>query len=111
MKTELPKPFSIEEIQKYPKAVVIALLIGMLLLFGSVITFLFIRKEDADHKCEEEKKELYDIIINGQNERIALYEDLIFYKQRTKELKTEIQAKDSIVRDKTETIVKKILQK
>lgn len=111
MNTELPKPFSIEEIQKYPKAVVIALLIGLLLLFGSVITFLFIRKEDADTKCETEKKELYDIIIKERNDRIDLYENLIFYKNKSEELETEIQVKDSIVRDKTETIVKKILQK
>jgi|SRR5690554_1124560 len=110
MKTELPTPFSIEEIQKYPKAVVIALLIGLLLLFGSVITFLFIRKEDAAHKCEDEKKELYDLIIKERNERITLYESLIFYQQENKELKTEMQVKDSIVRDKTEAIVKKILR-
>lgn len=107
---ELPKPFSIEEIQKYPKAVVIAILIGLLLLFGSVITYLFVRKEASEEKCEDEKKELYDIIITERNDRIALYESLIFYKKRSVDLENEIQIKDSIVREKTETIVKKLLK-
>lgn len=96
---KLPTPFTIDEIQKYPKAVVIALLIGMLI-------WQIIRNEGIQNKCETEKKQLYDVIIDGQNERIALYESMIFYKRQTEYL----QQQDSIVRQRTEPIVRQLLQ-
>lgn len=110
MKPELPQPFSIDDIQKRPKAVVISLLIGLLLITCSVIGFLFIRKEDDMEHCEVEKQALIKTIIEERNDRIKLYEGMIFYKSENQSLKYEMQAKDSIVRDKTEGFVKKILK-
>lgn len=110
MKPGLPQPFSIEDIQKRPKAVVISLLIGLLIITCSVIAYLFQRKELAAHHCEDEKQLLLKTIIEERDDRIKLYEGMIFYKHQSESLKTEILVKDSIVRDKTEHIVKKILQ-
>jgi len=110
MKPELPQPFTIDNIQKHPKAVVISLLIGLLLIACGVIGFLFIRKEDDKDDCEVEKKALVKQILDERNDRIKLYESMIFYKSENKSLKNEMITKDSIYRDKTEGFVKKILQ-
>ncbi|WP_333662291.1 hypothetical protein [Chishuiella changwenlii] len=110
MKPELPQPFSIDNIQKHPKAVVISLLIGLLLITCSVIGFLFIRKENYQEDCEIEKQALVNQILDERNDRIKLYESMIFYKSKTNSLESEMVVKDSIIRDKTEGFVKKILK-
>lgn len=110
MKPELPQPFSIQDIEKRPKAVVISLLIGLLLITCTVIGFLFVRKEDDQEHCEVEKQALIKTILEERNDRIQLYEGMIFYKSENQSLREEMQTKDSIVRDKTEGFVKKILK-
>ena len=90
-KMRLPQPFKITEIQKYPRAVVIALLIGFLLIFSTVIGHLYNRKEVIADKCEAEKQRLYEVIISERNERIRLYESLIFYKNEANSYKKAIR--------------------
>lgn len=105
MTPELPQPFDQEQIQKDPKAVVIALLIGLLLLFGSVIAVLYYRKEEKDEDCKEETKGLYNQIIKERNERIFFYEAMIFYKKKAEQSKAE----DSLTKQKTKPLVEKLL--
>lgn len=105
MTPELPQPFEQEAIRKDPKAVVIALLIGLLLIFGSVIAVLYYRKEKQDDECKEETKSLYNTIIEERNARVFFYEEMIFYKT-----KSENQiAEDSIIKQKTKPLLKKLL--
>ncbi|MEN5306931.1 hypothetical protein ABE425_05405 [Chryseobacterium cucumeris] len=105
MTPELPQPFEQEAIRKDPKAVVIALLIGLLLIFGSVIGVLYYRKEKQADDCKEETKGLYTIIIEERNARIYFYERMIFYKNESRELK----AKDSLLKNKTAPYVQKLI--
>lgn len=105
MTPELPQPFEQEEISKDPKAVVIALLIGLLLIFGSVIAVLYYRKEEQDDECKDEVKGLYSTIIQERNARVFFYEEMIFYKDKSEKQKAE----DSIIRQKTKPLVEKLL--
>lgn len=102
---KLPQPFKITDIQKYPRAVVIALLIGFLLIFSTVIGHLYNRKEVIADKCEAEKQRLYEVIITERNERIRLYESLIFYKNEANSYKRQ---SDSMMQQ-TKPLVSKIL--
>ncbi len=106
MTPELPQPFGQEDIRQDPKAVVIALLIGLLLLFGSVIGVLYYRKEEQDNKCTEKTDKLYEAMIRVRNERITFYEQMIFYKQENEILKR----RDSLTKGKTLPYVEKILE-
>lgn len=107
---ELPKPFSIEEIQKYPKAVIIAFLIGLLVLFGGMLINVFYKREDSVDDCEAEKKELYSLILKERQDRILLYEDMIFYKEKAIKLEEQQTVTDSLYRSKTQQLVNKILK-
>ncbi|WP_260377665.1 hypothetical protein [Riemerella anatipestifer] len=86
MKTHLPQPFEQEDIRKDPKAVVIGLLIGLLLMFGSVIGVLFNRREEVDENCKDRIFKLYDTILVERNKRIYFYERMIFYQKENKRL-------------------------
>jgi hypothetical protein len=105
MTPELPQPFEQEAIRKDPKAVVIALLIGLLLIFGGVIGVLYYRKEKQDDDCKAETKGLYQTIIEERNARIFFYEKMIFYKNESQQLKV----KDSVLKDKTAPLVQKLI--
>ena len=105
MTPELPQPFEQDAIRKDPKAVVIGLLIGLLLIFGSVIGVLYYREQDREDECKKETKILNKTIIEERNARILFYEELIFYKS-----KSETQAvQDSINKQKTKPLVEKLL--
>ncbi len=108
--TELPKPFSIEEIQKYPKAVLIAFLIGLLTLFGGMLINVFYKREESVVDCETEKKELYSLILKERQDRIVLYEDMLFYKNKSTQLEAQQTITDSLYRTKTQELVNKILK-
>ncbi|MCP1997296.1 hypothetical protein [Flavobacterium sp. HSC-61S13] len=110
MKTDLPQPFKIQDIQNYPKAVFIAFLIGLILVFGSLLGTVFYRREDTVKECESEKKELYRLILKERSERIDLYESMLFYKQKSNALENENQNLDSLYRGRTEQFVKKLLK-
>lgn len=107
MTLKLPQPFKIDDINTKTKAVVIALLIGLLLIFSAVIGVLFFEIEDKITECKQEKKELYDIILTERNERIQLYENMLFYKRQSQEL----QAKTDSIVEKTKPLIDKILKK
>lgn len=98
MKPELPQPFNQDEIRKDPKAVVIGLLIGLLMLCCGVIGILYREKE-------KQQERLYNIILSERNLRIENYERMIFYKQTAENYK----AKDSLIKQKTEPLVQKLL--
>ncbi|WP_018675538.1 hypothetical protein [Riemerella columbina] len=100
----LPQPFDQEDIRRDPKAVVIGLLIGLLLIFGSVIGVLYSRKEDGDENCQERISRLYDTILKERNKRIFFYEEMIFYKRQNRRL----QQKDSLIRENTEPLINQI---
>lgn len=106
MTPELPQPFGQDDIRQDPKAVVIALLIGLLLLFSGVIAVLYYRKEEQDAKCTEKTDKLYETMIIVRNERITFYEQMIFYKSENEQLKRQ----DSIKKQLTKPYVDKLLQ-
>ncbi len=106
MNNELPQPFDQDDIRRDPKAVVIALLIGLLLIFGSVIGVLYYRKEEKDEDSAKKIEGLYSIILKERNDRIFFYEKMIFYQRENEQLKS----KDSLIKQKTEPLVQKILQ-
>ena len=105
MTPELPQPFEQEAIRKDPKAVVIALLIGLLLMFGGVIGVLYYRKEKQDDECNKTTAGLYNKIIEERDARIYFYEKMIFYKNESRIQK----AKDSLLKESTEPMVKKLI--
>ncbi|MDO5607638.1 MAG: hypothetical protein Q4G08_04185 [Capnocytophaga sp.] len=100
---KLPQPFKIDDINTKTKAVVIALLIGLLLVSASVIATLFHRIETNAVVCKVEKKELYDMLLSERQDRILLYESMLFYKARSEKM-------DSIV-ERTKPLVNQILTK
>ncbi|WP_407517274.1 hypothetical protein [Elizabethkingia anophelis] len=106
MNPELPQPYSQEDIRKDPKAVVIGLLIGLLLIFGGVIGVLYNRKEQQTEDCSEKTDSLYFTIIKERNKRIDTYEAMIFYKKKS----DSFEEKDKKIKEKTEPLVKKALQ-
>ena len=105
MNPDLPQPFDQDAIIKDPKAVVIALMIGLLLIFGGVIAVLYYRKEKQDDECKEETKGLYNTILEERNARVFFYEEMIFYKTKS----DKQFAEDSIIRKKTKPLVEKLL--
>lgn len=102
MNQELPQPFNQDDIRKDPKAVVIALLIGLLLIFGSVIGVLFFKLE----KKEDKIANLYDKVIDYRTKKGEYYEKMIFYRTENEMLKD----RDSLTKKKTQPYVEKILQ-
>ncbi|MCD2424478.1 hypothetical protein LQ567_16985 [Niabella pedocola] len=108
MNWNFEKPFTIEEISKYPKAVIIALLIGMLMMFGSVIAVLWYRDNSIDAHCDERIEEKNRQIIQIHQDRIKALEARDYYKQKAE---TQQQIQDSVVKIKTELYVEKIFDK
>lgn len=103
---QLPQPFKQEDIRKDPKAVVIGLLIGFLLIFSGVIATLYYRKEDIDETCDEKIEKLYAQMLDSRNKRIELYEKMIFYKKKSEDLEKQ----DSLLRSKTLPLINKIYE-
>lgn len=103
---QLPQPFEQEDIRKDPKAVVIGLLIGFLLIFSGVIAALYYRKEDTDDTCDEKIERLYAQMLESRNQRIELYEEMIFYKKKSEDLEKQ----DSLLRSKTLPLINKIYE-
>lgn len=93
---ELPQPFEQEDIRKDPKAVVIGLLIGLLLLCCGAIGFIYREKE-------KQSERLYQVILDERNQRIENYERMIFWQNQTKTLK----ARDSLIKQQTAPYVQK----
>lgn len=102
MKPELPQPFNQEDIRKDPKAVVIGLLIGLLLIFGGVIGYLYTRLE----KKEERISALYDNMLLYRTQKIDFYEKMIFYKKESETLKKN----DTLLKAQTQPYVEKLLK-
>lgn len=105
MNWNFEKPFTIEEISKYPNAVIIALLIGMLIMFGSVIGVLWYRDNSIDERCDQRIEEKNRQIIQIHQERIRALEARDYYKQKAA---AQQQTQDSIVKIKTGLYVEKI---
>jgi len=99
MKAQLPQPFAQEDIRKDPKAVIIALLIGLLMLTCGAIVYLYISKE-------KDQQKLYGMIIEERNQRISTYEKMLFYRAQAEVLLN----RDSITKEKTKPLVEKILK-
>lgn len=106
MNPELPQPFDQEDIRKDPKAVVIGLLIGLLLIFGGVIGVLYNRKEQLTEDCSEKRDSLYFTIIKERNERIDNYEAMIFYKKKS----DSFEEKEKKTKELTQPLVTKALR-
>ncbi|AQX86547.1 hypothetical protein I6H88_04260 [Elizabethkingia bruuniana] len=106
MSPELPQPYSQEDIRKDPKAVVIGLLIGLLLIFGGVIGVLYNRKEQQTDDCSEKIDSLYFTIIKERNKRIDTYEAMIFYKKKS----DSFEEKEKKTKELTQPLVTKALQ-
>lgn len=102
MNLKLPQPFNQEQIRKDPKAVVIALLIGLLLLNASVITYLYDQGEKKERKIDQ----INEKWLAEKRERITMYEKMLFYKNENIRKKES----DSLIKQRTEPLVKKILQ-
>ena len=102
MAANLPQPFNQNDIRKDPKAVVIALLIGLLLIFGGVIAVLFFKLEKKENKIAD----LYEKVIEYRTQKAEYYEQMIFYSKENELLKT----RDSIVKQKTQPYVQEILK-
>jgi hypothetical protein len=98
MDMEIPKPYSITEIRKYPLAVAFSIVVGLLAICVGVILEKSIRENELVDKADREK-----------TERIKLYESLIFYKEKSEKLEVQQNQSDSIVRHVTEPFVNKIL--
>lgn len=103
---QLPQPFKQEDIRRDPKAVVIGLLIGFLLIFSGVISVLYYRKETTDETCDEKIEKLYAQMLDSRNKRIELYEEMIFYKKKSENLEKQ----DSLLRSKTLPLINKIYE-
>ncbi|MCU7571544.1 hypothetical protein N4241_10550 [Riemerella anatipestifer] len=100
----LPQPFDQEDIRKDPKAVVIGLLIGFLLLFSGVVAVLYQHKEKKSENCDEKIQRLYAEMLESRNRRIELYEEMIFYKRKSE----AFQRRDSLMKLKTQPLIEKI---
>lgn len=101
---QLPQPFGQEDIRRDPKAVVIGLLIGLLLLFATVISVLYYREMSRDDDCDKKVENLYQDMLNARNKRINYYEEMIFYKNKSETLEKQ----DSLLRSKTLPLIEKI---
>jgi hypothetical protein len=96
---DLKQPFSLPDIRKYPKEVIIALLIGLL--------FYFITR--ADNK-DAENTRLNARIDTIKTETIRLYEKVIFQEQVIRQQKMKEKATDSLLRQETQPQVEKLLK-
>lgn len=102
MTPELPQPFNQEDIRQDPKAVVIGLLIGLLLICLSAIGFLFYRVEQKNEKIAH----IYQQVMDERSKKAEYYEKLILSELKVKQM----QRDSSRVKEKTEPLVKKILE-
>ena len=96
---DLKQPFSPSEIRKYPKEVIIALLIGLLIYFIS----------RADTK-DAENTRLNARVDSIATDRIRLYEKVIFQDQIIKQQQNKEKATDSLLRQETQPQVEKLLK-
>lgn len=102
MSPELPQPFNQDDIRKDPKAVVIGLLIGLLLICLGAIGFLFYRVEQKENKIYE----VYNEMVKYRTQKAEYYEKMLMYKVQNEQLRKD----STTVKDKTKPYVEKILQ-
>jgi hypothetical protein len=102
MENELPQPYTTDEIQSRPYAVIISLLIGLLI----VSVYWNIQNDRT-------KNERIDVLTDRadaeKQKRIEMYETMLFYKRQTERLEHEQSADDSLLRERTEPFVHRIL--
>lgn len=96
------QPYTTEEIESRPFAVVISLLIGLLL--ASIGWNL---KNDRDAK--QEIKRLNERANTEQEQRIRMYEQMLFFKAEKERLENQQNTSDSLMREMTEPYVNKLL--
>lgn len=96
---DLKQPFSLPDIRKYPREVLIALLIGLLLYFIS----------RAD-KVTVENSRLNARIDTIITERLRLYDRVIFQDRIIERQKSEKTATDSLLRQETQPQVERLLR-
>ena len=92
---DFQKPFSVADVAKYPKEVLIVFLIGLNL-------YSFTRKDD----CSVEVQRLNARIDTINTERLRLYDKVIFQGLMVRQL----QEKDSVLKVNTRKYVTKILR-
>lgn len=102
MNPDLPQPFNQEDIRKDPKAVVIGLLIGLLLICLGAIGFLFYRVEQKEKKIYE----VYGQMVDYRTKKAEYYEKMLLYKMQLEQL----QIDSTRLKQKTEPLVQKILE-
>lgn len=96
---ELKQPFSLPDIRKYPREILIAVLIGLL--------YYFIADNDAK---ELENKRLNARIDTIATERLRLYDKIIFQDRIIEKQKSDSKATDSLLRKQTQPQVEQILK-
>ena len=102
MNPDLPQPFDQEEIRKDPKAVVIGLLIGLLLICLGAIGFLYDKVETKENKIHQ----VYQEMVDYRTKKAEYYEKMILYKLQVQQL----QKDSSQVKEKTEPLVQELLK-
>lgn len=96
---ELKQPFSLPDIRKYPREVLITLLIGLV--------FYFIQRADV---TIQENSRLNARIDTINTERLRLYDRVIFQDRIIEKQKNEKTATDSLIRQETQSQVEKLLK-
>lgn len=100
---ELTQPFSLPDIRKYPKEVLIAVLLGLLVYFIN-------RADSSDSKKDIEIARLNARIDTIRTQRVTLYDKIFFKDEVIKRQADTIRATDSLLRKATQPQVEKILK-
>lgn len=99
MGVEMQKPFTVEEIDQHPFAVVIAFLIGLVLILAGAIGVLWYDSQRSDDRCDErveaKTQQIISVLIATRHERD-------YYR-------AESEGLDSLLKEKTRNNVEKIL--
>jgi len=96
----MKQPFSLADLRKYPREILLASLIGLLIYFI----------ERAD-KAGEENARLNARIDTINTERLRLYDKVIFQDMLLQKQAHTKELTDSLIRSVTENQVQKILEK
>lgn len=104
MGVEMPQPFTVEEIDKKPRAVLMGFLIGLILLLCSVVGFLWNRDNEADAACDERVEEKNKQLKEALSKQIEYFMRIQEMKAQNHE---ETQQAETF-RENTEPYVDKI---
>lgn len=96
---ELKQPFSLPDIRKYPREVLITVLIGLLIYF--------IQRAD---NASGENSRLNARIDTINTERLRLYDKVIFQHRVIEQQNNDKKATDSLLRQETQPQVEKLLK-